>query len=158
MSVGARCSAEVVKLLFSGKPCPVVLKSFAAALLKEAGCLVGRKPAARKGSQKEITLMSMVRGLGRRERAARKCHFRGTIYICGSGPESGTYKLGRKKYRTLLTRSLSASSSASSGKKNLASREATDGVRVVEAEIQEPARAGAPMVGPETVSSPSRSE
>ena len=92
--------------------------------------------------------MSMVRGLGRRERVARNRHFRGEVYF-RNGSESGTYKLGRKKYRTHLSRFFLTSSSASSGKKNLASREASEGVRVVETEMQEPACAGAPMVGPE---------
>lgn len=85
--------------------------------------------------------MSMVRGLGRRERVARNRHFRGLI---GGGSKSGSYKLGRKKFRIHLTRSLLTSSSASRS-----DREVADAARVVETEIQEPACAGAPMVGPE---------
>jgi hypothetical protein len=94
--------------------------------------------------------MSKARGLGRRERVAGNRHFRGTVYVCGNGSESGTYKLGRKKSRIRLTRSLLTSSSASPD-----GREAAVGVRVAEIEKQEPASAGAPMVGPEMVSSPS---
>lgn len=87
--------------------------------------------------------MSMARGLGRRERVARNRHFRGSVHYW-NGSESGTYKLGRKKSRTLLTRSHLTSSSASRD-----DREVAPGVRVVETETQQPACAGAPMVGPE---------
>lgn len=94
--------------------------------------------------------MSRKRGIGRRERVAGNRHRRGVIHVCGGGSESGTYKLGRKKDRIHLFRSLRTSSSASSD-----GREAAAGVRVAETEIQQPASTGAPIVGPERVSSPS---
>lgn len=87
--------------------------------------------------------MSMARGLGRRERVARNRHRRCITYIyCGS--VSGTFKLGRKKHLPSLFRSQLTSSSASRD-----DREVAPGVRVVETEKQEPACAGAPVVGPE---------
>lgn len=87
--------------------------------------------------------MSMARGLGRRERVARNRHRRCTTYIY-NGSESGTFKLGRKKYLPRLFRSLMASGSTSGD-----DREVAPDVRVVETEKQEPACAGAPIVGPE---------
>lgn len=94
--------------------------------------------------------MSRKRGIGRRERVAGNRHRRGVVHIFGGGSESGTYKLGRKKYRIHLSRSLRTSSSAVSD-----GRETAVVAHVAETEQQAPASTRAPIVGPERVSSPS---
>lgn len=87
--------------------------------------------------------MSMVRGLGRRERVARNRHRRCVVFT-SNGSVSGTFKLGRKKHLPSLFRSHLTSGSTSRD-----DREVAPDVRVVETEKQEPACAGAPVVGPE---------
>lgn len=77
--------------------------------------------------------------MGRRERAAGKRHRR---YYVSSGSESGTLKLGRKKLAINIRSWFSHLRCKSKD-----AREGAGGLRVAEAEKQQSASTGAPIVG-----------